>query len=407
MGVDLPPMPDDVVKRPQMPRLTVLNGEGLRTVSAAPDSRALVAHVVATRPDAVKLAPVHAALAGVSAVRQIVVHTGQHTDPAMTSEIFADIGMPAPCRVLDAGGGTAADQTARAMTAAESALADLRPAVVVVAGAANSTVGAALSAARLGVPVARLEAGLREGDHSVGEEINRTLLDATADILFAPTSDAATRLLAGGADAARVYVVGSTAIDTLRRARREAAARTRWRRFGAERGRYVLVTLHRPANVDDDERLARIVESLAALAREVPVIFPLHPRTCARLQLMGDSHRLLEAGVLCGPPLRYLDFLSLLTGAGAVITDSGTVQEETSALGVPCYTLRAATEREITVSHGTNVLVATDPRDLSDVLPVAAARTPCAIPLWDGRAAERIARVLVANYALVAAASAH
>jgi UDP-N-acetylglucosamine 2-epimerase (non-hydrolysing) len=252
--------------------------------------------------------------------------------------------------------------------------------------------------------VARLEAGLRESDWSVGEEINRTLLDTMADTLFAPTAQAARSLEAEAAAAGRVHLVGSTAVDSLRQAERTAAGRAAWRRFGAEQGRYVLVTLHRPANVDDDERLARIVEALAGLARRVPVIFPLHPRTRERLKPMGDAHRLLAAGVLCGPPLGYIDFLSLQSGAGAVVTDSGTVQEETSALGVRCYTLRASTERAITLTHGTNALLGDDPRDLADVRLASGPPTPSAIPLWDGRAATRVADALVANYALVRAA---
>jgi UDP-N-acetylglucosamine 2-epimerase (non-hydrolysing) len=221
--------------------------------------------------------------------------------------------------------------------------------------------------------------------------------------LFAPTVQAAEDLLAEGVGAGRVHHVGSTAIDSLRAAERGAGDRATWLRFGAERGRYVLVTLHRPGNVDDDERLARIVEGLAELARGVPVIFPLHPRTRERLKPMGDAHRLLAAGVLCGPPLGYLDFISLQSGAGAVVTDSGTVQEEASALGVRCYTLRSSTERPITLTHGTNSLLA-DPRDLADVRPAPGPPTPSAIPLWDGRAALRIADALVANYALVRAA---
>jgi UDP-N-acetylglucosamine 2-epimerase (non-hydrolysing) len=396
---DPPPLPHDGAARSQRPRLVVLPGEGGRREPRG--DRALVAHVIATRPDAVKLAPVHAALAREPSVRQVVVHTGQHTDAALTTEIFADVALPAPDHLLRAGSGSAGAQTASAIAAAEPLLAELTPSVLVVAGAANSTLGVVLAAAKLGIPVARLEAGLREGDFSLGDEINRILLDTTADTLFAPTERAAARLLADGAGA-RVHVVGSTAVDSLRRAARTAEGLEAWRRFGARPGRYVLVTLHRPANVDDDERLARIVEALAALARRVPVIFPLHPRTRARLQPMGDAHRLLAAGVLCGPPLRYLDFLSLQTGAGAVITDSGTVQEETSALGVPCYTVREATEREITLTHGTNVLLG-DPRDIADVRPHAGAPVPRAIPLWDGRAAERVARELVANYALVRA----
>jgi UDP-N-acetylglucosamine 2-epimerase (non-hydrolysing) len=405
MGLEPPPIPQSLGSKARRPRLVVLAGEsGLRPGPA--DSRALVALVVATRPDAVKLAPVHAALAAEPSVRQVVVHTGQHTDAALTTEIFADVGLPPPDHKLAAGGRTAGEQTAGAIAAAEPLLATLRPAVVVVAGAANSTLGVVLAAAKLGVPVARLEAGLREGDFSVSEEINRILLDTTADTLFAPTRHAAARLLAEGAGDARVHMVGSTAVDTLRGAVRAAEARAAWLRFGVQRGRYVLVTLHRPANVDHDERVARIVEALAALAQKVPVVFPVHPRTRERLRPMGDAHRLLEAGVLCTPPLGYLDFLSLQAGAGAVVTDSGTVQEETSTLGVPCYTMRAATERDITISHGTNVLIGDDPRDVAEVFPSASAPTPCVIPLWDGRAATRVARVLVANYALVRASSA-
>ena len=403
MGPDPPPIPGDLRSgSPRRPRLVVLSGER----PAAPDDRALVVHVVATRPDAIKLAPVHAALAEEPAVRQVVVHTGQHTDAALTTDIFSDVGLPAPDHTLAAGAGTAGAQTARAIDAAEVLLPTLRPAVVLVTGAAHSTVGAAISAVRSGIPVARLEAGLREGDFSVPEEINRILLDTIADTLFAPTASAATRLLSDGADAARIHLVGSTAVDSLRRAMRVAAQRAAWQRFGVHRGRYVLVTLHRPANVDDDERLARIVEALAGLAQRVPVIFPVHPRTRERLRPMGDEHRLREAGVCCVSPLGYLDFLSLESGAGAVVTDSGTVQEETSSLGVRCYTLRSATERELTVSHGTNVLLA-DPRDIAEVRPFTAGHTPSAIPHWDGRTATRVARALLANYALVRAVSSH
>jgi UDP-N-acetylglucosamine 2-epimerase (non-hydrolysing) len=318
--------------------------------------------------------------------------------------MLADLGLPEPARTLQAGQGSHAAQTSRALAGAEEALAELQPAALVVSGAANSTLGVVLAAAKLGIPVARIEAGLRERDWSAPEEINRVLLDTMAESLFASTTQAADNLQGEGAVAGRVHLTGSTAVDSLRRAERTAAGRAAWERFGAERGEYVLVTLHRPANVDDDERLARIVEALAALAERVPVIFPLHPRTRARLKPMGDAHRLLAAGVLCGPPLRYLDFLSLQTGAGAIVTDSGTVQEEASALGVPCYTLRSSTERAITLTHGTNMLLGLDPRDLADVRLAPGAPTPCAIPMWDGRAGERIADVLVANYALVRAA---
>ena len=402
MALEPPPTPEGPAARPG-PRLVLIEAaRGARPRGA--DARPLVAHVIATRPDAVKLAPVHAALAARGVFRQVVVHTGQHTDPALTSEIFEDLGLPGPDHVLATGPGTHGAQTARALAAGEALLAELQPAAIVVAGAANTTLGVVLAASKLAVPVARVEAGLRESDWSSGEEVNRILLDTMADTLFAPTAEAAGRLEAEGAGAGGVHLVGSTAVDSLRWAERAAAERVTWRRFGAERGSYVLVTLHRPANVDDDERLARIVEALAGLARHVPVIFPLHPRTRERLKPMGDAHRLLAAGVLCGPPLGYLDFLSLQSGAGAIVTDSGTVQEESSALGVRCYTLRACTERTITLTHGTNVLLGDDPRDLTDVRLAAGPPTPCAIPLWDGRASARIADALVANYALVRAA---
>ena len=381
--------------------------DGARRADAASSRtsvRPVIVHVVATRPDAVTLAPVVEALEKRGAFRQLVLHTCQHTDLAMTAEMFADLGLPDPGRRLDAGSGTHGAQTARALEAGEEALAGLRPAAVVVTGAANTTLGCALAAAKLGLPVARVEAGLRAHDWSAPEELNRILLDTMADTLFAPTLQAAENLHGEGAGAGRVHHVGSTAVDSVRRFERRAVARAAWQRFGAELRSYVLVTLHRPANVDDDERLARIVEALAALAGRVPVIFPMHPRTRQRLMPMGDAHRLLAAGVLCGPPLAYLDFLSLQAGAGAVVTDSGTVQEEASALGVRCFTLRSSTERTVTLTHGTNTLLGDDPRDLADVGLAHGAPTPAAIPLWDGRAGERIADALVANYALVRAA---
>jgi len=373
---------------------------------AAGGAEPSVVHVVATRPDAVTLAPVYAALRRRGVLRPLVLHTGQHTDPEMTSEMFIDLGLPEPARRLSAGHGTHAAQTARALAGAEEALVELQPAAVVVSGAANSTLGCALAAAKLGLPVARVEAGLRAHDWTLPEEINRVLLDRLADTLFAPTQEALENLLAEGAGAGRAQLVGSTTVDSLRRVERSARKRAAWRRFGLEPGSYVLVTLHRPANVDDDGRLARIVEALAALALEVPVVFPLHPRTRRRLTPMGDAHRLHAAGVRCCPPLAYIDFLSLQVGAGAIVTDSGTVQEEASVLGRSCFTLRPSTERTITLTHGSNALLGEDPRDLAEVRPSHSAPTPCAIPLWDGRAGDRIADALMANYALVRTAGA-
>lgn len=390
-------------------RLAVFDGgraTARRSSNGRPAPRPTLLHVVGTRPDAVKLAPVYAALERRGAFRQLVLHTGQHEDAALTSGMFEDLGLPAPERSLATGPGAHGAQTARALTAGEQALAELEPAAVVLAGGSNSVLGVALAAAKLGLPVARVEAGLRTHDWSVPEEVNRVLADTVADTLFAPTEQAGENLRAEGVGAGRLHVVGSTAIDALRRGEREARGRAAWRRFGLEPGEYVLVTLHRPSNIDCDERLAYVVEALARLAGEVPVVFPLHPRTRLRLEPMGDAHRLLGAGVRCTPALPYLDFLSLTSGAGAVVTDSGTLQEETAALGIACYTLRSATERTITLTHGTNVLLGDDPRAIADVRPSGAPPTPCAIPLWDGRAGERVADAMVANYALVRAAGA-
>jgi UDP-N-acetylglucosamine 2-epimerase (non-hydrolysing) len=363
-------------------------------------------HVVTSRSDLVALAPVAVALQRGGIFRQIVLLAAQGTDETLTDGMFREVGLPLPEHRLAAGAGSHGRQTARALERSEALLASLRPAAVLVPGASDAALGCAVAAAKLGVPVARLDAGLREHDLRAQAEINRVLMDTLADVCFAPTHEAAATLLAAGAGPARVHMTGSTAVDSVRRFHRLAADREVWRRFGIERGSYVLVTLSRPANVDHDEQLARIVEALAALAAKVPVVFPLHPTTQERLTTMGDAHRLVAAGVHCEPLFGYLDFLSLQAGAGTIVTDSGTVQEEASALGIRCFTLLASTERTITLTHGTNVLLGDDPRDIADVLPNCSEATPCAIPLWDGRAGERVAAELVANYALVRATSA-
>jgi UDP-N-acetylglucosamine 2-epimerase (non-hydrolysing) len=389
---------------PCRPRLRLLAGGAGGPAAPAAPSRAAIVHVVATRPDAVAVSAAVKALERRDAFRQILVHTGQHWEPVMVDEMLEDLGLPAPDHSLGVGSGSPGRQTARALEASDDLLGELRPAAVVVTGASNSGLGVGLAAVKRGVPVVRMDAGLREHDWSVPEEANRVLLDSMADTLLAPSEQAAEALANEGIGAHRVRIVGSAAVDPLRRNERIARERAVWERYGLDRGAYVLVTLHRPFNVDDDERLARIVEALAALAGRVPVVFPLHPRTRERLGLMGDAHRLLAAGAICGPPLSYLDFLSLEAGAGAVVTDSSTVQEETTALGVRCFTLRATTERVTTLTYGTNSLLGADPRDIADVASSLAPPTPCVVPLWDGRAGERIADALVAGYALVRAA---
>jgi UDP-N-acetylglucosamine 2-epimerase (non-hydrolysing) len=381
-------------------RLTLLRGQG--GAEKEPENPRFV-FAVTRRPDIVALAPVAVALQRSGEFHQIVLHADECTDATLTDDMFIDLGLPRPEYRFPTEAGSDGQVMARALAEAEAVLARLRPAALVVAGASNTALGCALAATKLAVPVARLDAGLRVHDWRVPEEVNRVLLDTLADLHFAPTREAAETLFGTGIGPGSVYVTGSTAVDSVWRFRRTAVGREVWSCFGLERGTYVLVSLHSPANLDDDERLARIVEALAALAAETPVVFPLHPGTRERLAPMGDVHRLLAAGVLCEHPLGYIDFLSLEAGAGAIVTDSGTVQEEASALGVPCFTLLASTERTITLTHGTNVLLGDDPRDLVEVRPTADDSTPAAIPLWDGHAGQRVADALIANYGLVRA----
>jgi UDP-N-acetylglucosamine 2-epimerase (non-hydrolysing) len=291
-------------------------------------------------------------------------------------------------------------QTAKVLSAFEKVLLDVEPDVVLVAGDVNSTLACALAASKLGIAIAHLEAGLRSFDWSMPEEVNRVLTDRLADVLLAHSPEAVDNLEAEGICPGRVYNVGNTMIDSLRRCERRARELRAWDKVGMAERSYVLVTLHRPSNVDDPQRLQQIVAGLVGLAENAPVVFPIHPRTRARLAEDGGLKRLEDAGVACIEPVAYLEFLSLQAGAGAIVTDSGGVQEEASALGVSCFTFRPNTERPITLTHGTNVLLGEDPAEIADVRPSPHPPTPCAIPLWDGHAGERVADALVANYVL-------
>ena len=363
----------------------------------------LVVHVVGARPNFVKMAPLIEALRRRGVNEQFVVHTGQHYDRKMSDEILEDLGFPTPDYSLGVGSGTHGEQTAKVLMAFEKLLLERRPAVVVVAGDVNSTLACALAASKLGIPVAHLEAGLRSGDWDMPEEINRVLTDRLSDILLTHSPEATTNLESEGVDTSRVRYVGNTMIDSLRRYEGRARERAAWRPHGVEHGEYVLVTLHRPSNVDDPQRLSEIVGSLAAVGTSAPVIFPVHPRTRARLADGDLLGRLESSGVRCIDPVGYLDFISLQTGAGAIVTDSGGVQEEASALGVDCYTLRANTERPVTITHGTNELIGDKPAALRNVRLSGRPPTPCAIPLWDGHAADRAADALIAEFPAILA----
>jgi UDP-N-acetylglucosamine 2-epimerase (non-hydrolysing) len=352
-----------------------------------------ILHVVGARPNFMKVAPILAQLRRRAGVAQVLVHTGQHYDAKMSDVFFQDLGMPDPDVHLGVGSGSHAQQTAKVMTEIEPVLERERPDVVVVAGDVNSTVAVALVAAKLGFPIAHVEAGLRSRDWTMPEEINRVVTDRISDLLFTPSPDGDENLRAEGIEASRVHFVGNVMIDSLRAAlprARESRIHARLELSGRD---YALATLHRPANVDDPDALARLLSALGQVAAQIPVVFPIHPRTRARLPAGFDAKdlKLIE-------PLGYLDFLALTASARLVMTDSGGIQEETTALGVPCLTLRENTERPVTVEVGTNQLVGTDPAKA-----VAAAREVLAgrgkrgrIPeLWDGHAAERVAEVLV------------
>ena len=353
-------------------------------------------YVVGTRPNFVKTAPV------IGAMRErhpeghhVVVHTGQHYDRAMSEIFFEELGVPAPDHMLEVGSGSHAAQTARTMERLEPVLVAERPDLVVVPGDVNSTLAAALTAVKMGIPVAHVEAGLRSFDLTMPEEVNRIVADRFAAYLFLHSDEAAENLRAEGIPEERAHLVGNTMIDTLvaleERFRAAAAAGA----LGLTPGDYLLVTLHRPALVDGP-LLGETVAQLTALAKQMPVVFPVHPRTRKMMEAAGAE----APGLHLTEPLGYLDFLSLLADSRAVLTDSGGIQEETTYLGIPCFTLRANTERPVTVELGTNTLLGLDPAAIAGIpaaLESRPGRKPEPPPLWDGHAADRIADVLLAG----------
>jgi UDP-N-acetylglucosamine 2-epimerase (non-hydrolysing) len=352
-----------------------------------------IVYVVGTRPNFVKTAPVIASLrARIPQGRHALVHTGQHYDRLMSAVFLEELGVPAPDHMLEVGSGSHAQQTARVMERLEPVLAEERPDLVVVPGDVNSTVAAALTAAKLQIPVAHIEAGLRSFDRTMPEELNRIVTDQLAEQLFIHSPEASDNLHAEGIPAERIHLVGNTMIDTLVALEERFRATDAAAKLGVQAGGFVLVTLHRPALVDGP-LLADTVERLAALAQELPVVFPVHPRTRSMMESIDAEH----PGLLLCDPLGYLDFLSLLADARAVLTDSGGIQEETTYLGIPCFTLRANTERPITLTAGTNELLGLDPSAIAQIPEALAQRPvnpPAPPPLWDGHAAERIAEII-------------
>ncbi|WP_086148451.1 non-hydrolyzing UDP-N-acetylglucosamine 2-epimerase, partial [Janthinobacterium sp. GW458P] len=332
-------------------------------LSAAP---AHLLCVVAARPNLMKMAPILSALARQApAPRVTLLHTGQHYDPAMSGQVFADLGMRAPDVSLDVGSGSHAQQTADILSRFDTVLRELprAPDAVLVVGDVNSTLACALVAAKRGTPVIHVEAGLRSGDRRMPEEINRVLTDQLADLLFTSEDGARANLLREGVADERIHFAGNVMIDSLRQQLPRAVdpAATLRAHGHACPPAYGLLTLHRPANVDDGARLAALLQALGGLSSQLPLLFPVHPRTRATLQQAGLDALLARHAIVCLPPLGYLEMLGLMRGARLVLTDSGGVQEETTALHVPCLTLRDNTERPATISEGTNTLAGTDP----------------------------------------------
>jgi UDP-N-acetylglucosamine 2-epimerase (non-hydrolysing) len=362
-------------------------------------NRLRIMNVVGARPNLPKIAPLMREMRRHREIEPVLVHTGQHYDEKLSDIFFRQMGIPTPDVNLEVGSGSHAAQTAEVLKRVEPVLIEHKPDVVIVVGDVNSTIAVSLAAVKLGIRVAHVEAGLRSFDRTMPEEINRILTDAIADLLFVTEEDAIAHLLKEGRPRSAIHFVGNVMIDSLRHFL-PIAQQSRigheldlldgkaWRRFG-------VLTLHRPSNVDSIDKLNLLMSAIDAVARELPVIFPVHPRT---------RQRLVEAGAGRNPHLRliepvgYLDFLCLLSNAALVLTDSGGIQEETTALGIPCLTLRENTERPVTISQGTNLLVGTDPVQIvnaaRDILSgkSKAGRIP---PLWDGKAAERIVQILL------------
>ena len=355
-------------------------------------SRLLV--VVGARPNFVKVAPVWSALAAGDIDRRLL-HTGQHYDAALSDAFIDQLGLPAPHAFLGVGSGTHAEQTAAVLVGVERDLLAHRADGVLVAGDVNSTLAAALAAAKLGVPVIHLEAGLRSGDWTMPEEVNRVLTDRLSTLLLCPSDDAPANLHAEGISDERIVVVGNTMIDSLLELLEAARAGRPLARLGLQARGYVLVTLHRPALVDNADLLTATLEVLGKVGTQVPVILPLHPRTRARIV---DAEIAIPDGVRTLEPLSYLDFTALEADARLVVTDSGGVQEETTALGVPCLTYRTTTERPVTIEHGTNRLIGVSPAHLAqachEALRGGLVERPAAIPGWDGHAGPRAARAI-------------
>jgi UDP-N-acetylglucosamine 2-epimerase (non-hydrolysing) len=374
-------------------RVPFRRGRGIAAVTALK-----IACIVGARPNFMKMAPLLSAMRGHLVLEPVLIHTGQHYDTAMSGQFLDALEIPSPDYHLGVGSGTHAAQTAAVMVALDKLFRDgLELDLVLVVGDVNSTMAAALVAAKAGIRVAHVEAGLRSFDRGMPEEVNRVVTDALSDLLFVTERSAIANLTREGIAEDRIFFVGNVMIDTLLKYRDRAAELQMPGRYGVAAGDYALVTLHRPSNVDDTTRLEPVMRALEELSTRVPVIFPVHPRTRVALEGLGYSRPGGGGRLQLLDPLGYVEFVGLMAEARLVLTDSGGVQEETTVLGVPCLTLRENTERPVTITEGTNRLVGTDPAAIARAAAEAleAAPAPARWPeLWDGRAAERIVDAL-------------
>lgn len=369
-----------------------------------------VISIVGARPNFVKIAPFVSQTRSVPGVENILVHTGQHYSVQMSDTFFRDFGLPKPDINLEVGSGSHAWQTAEVMKRLEPVFQEYAPELVVVVGDVNSTLAAAIVAAKLGIPLAHIEAGLRSFDFSMPEEINRKLTDAVSQYLFVTEESGVVNLRAEGVPSDRIFLVGNIMIDSLLRHRKVAAQSDVLRNLQLRTAEgscvpYAVLTLHRPSNVDEPEELRGILEALESVGRELPVVFPVHPRSKERIEAFGfkkffrdDTTEVSKKGIHLLEPLGYLDFVCLMDHAKMVLTDSGGIQEETTVLGVPCLTLRENTERPATVDWGTNQLVGKNAERIVDAAFAILRgnyKKGDQPPLWDGRAAERIFQILL------------
>lgn len=358
-----------------------------------------ILNIVGARPNFMKIAPIQREMLRRSAeFVPLIVHTGQHYDESMSDSFFRDLGIPEPDHHLEVGSASHAVQTARIMTAFEPIVLEEKPDWVVVVGDVNSTIACALVCAKLGVKIAHVEAGLRSRDRAMPEEINRILTDSISDLLLTTSQDADANLAAEGVAPERIRFVGNVMIDSLFYNLEKAKQLNVRESLGLEPSEYAVLTLHRPSNVDDPVVFGGLIDALRDISTRIPIIFPVHPRTRANIEKFGFAERIADSRIKLIDPLGYLDFMNLYSGSRLVLTDSGGLQEETTALGIPCLTLRENTERPITIELGTNVLVGTDPEKIrtaaAGILDRDSAIDSKIPPLWDGRAAERICDAL-------------